>query len=240
MKNTILFFSLFIASFTMQAEDISFFKEADLFFKKYVHNGNVKYKAIHANQESLNNLVEQVASTTVEKFDNNSQKAFYLNAYNILVIKSVVAKYPINSPMDVDGFFDKQTHTVAGKKITLNDIENTIIRPQFKDSRIHFALVCAAKGCPKIADFAFSPEKVEQQLQQLTVNAMNNTQFTRVETQNKKVLISEIFNWYKDDFLAEAPNLLSYVNKYRSVKIDNNFNVGHYTYNWKLNEAQIK
>ena len=240
MKNTILFLSLLIASFTMQAEDISFFKEADLFFKDYVHNGNVKYKAIHSNQERLNNLVKQIASTTLENFDTKSQKAFYLNAYNILVIKSVIAKYPISSPMDVDGFFDKQTHTLAGKKITLNDIENKIIRPQFKDSRIHFALVCAAKGCPKIANFAFSPEKMEQQLQQLTVNAMNNIQFTRVKNQDKKVLVSEIFNWYKDDFIAEAPNLLSYVNKYRTVKIDNNFSVGHYTYDWKLNEAVIK
>lgn len=240
MKNTILFFSFFIASLTMRADNISFFKEADVFFKKYVHNGGVKYKAINADQESLNRLVEQIASTRVESFDKKSQKAFYLNAYNILVIKGIIAKYPINSPMDVDGFFDKQTHNLAGTQITLNDIENKIIRPQFKDSRIHFALVCAAKGCPKIAGFAFSPEKVEQQLQQLAVNAMNNTQFTRVEKENKKVLLSEIFNWYKDDFIAEAPNLLSYVNKYRSIKIDANFSVGNYTYNWKLNEAEIK
>jgi hypothetical protein len=239
MKKLILIIPLLILSMLSHAEDKSFFDEADTFFENYVTNGSVKYKAIKQDGENLESLVNQIASISIDKLDQKSQKAFYLNAYNILVIKSVVEKYPIASPMDVEGFFDKQTHKVAGKQITLNDIENKIIRPNYKDSRIHFALVCAAEGCPKIANFAFKPEKVEQQLQQLTINAMNDTQFTRVKSAEKKILLSEIFSWYKEDFLREAPNLISYVNKYRSKKVDESYEIGHYTYNWKLNEVAM-
>ena len=225
--------------FICTAQPDSFFKKADLFFKAYVTDGSVKYKEITSKPSELNELIKYISNADVKSFSEKEAKAFFLNAYNLLVISSIVKAYPVNSPMDVEGFFDKKKQSIGGEQLTLNNIENKKIREVYEDSRIHFALVCAAKGCPKIADFAFTPENVENQLEKLTINAMNNPDFTKIDVKEKKVMLSEIFNWYKQDFLAEAPDLLSYVNQYRNKKIDKSFKVGHYTYNWELNEATM-
>ncbi|UZR94480.1 DUF547 domain-containing protein [Chondrinema litorale] len=238
-KTAIIFFSLMFLGFYSNAQQESFFKKADAFFKSNVTEGRVKYKGIKQNSSVLNNLTDYVANVDVSQFSSDEKKAFYLNAYNILVIKNIIDAYPIDSPMSIDGFFDKKKQTVAGEVLTLNEIENKKIREVYKDSRIHFALVCAAKGCPEIASFAFTPEMVDEQLQQLTTKAINNSDFTKVNKSEKQVMLSEIFNWYKQDFLNEAPDLLAYINKYRKEKLDKNFKVSHYSYNWELNEADM-
>ncbi|MEM1137308.1 MAG: DUF547 domain-containing protein [Bacteroidota bacterium] len=238
-KSVILLINVILFTFCLKAESNNFFKDADAFLKAHVSNGNVKYKQVLQLPDRLNELIAYINNANIETFTKQEKKAFYLNAYNLLVIKSIIKVYPISSPMDVDGFFDKQKHTVAREQLTLNELENKKIREVYHDSRIHFALVCAAKGCPKIADFAFMPSKVDAQLEQLTKNAMNDVNFTKVKHSKQQVQLSEIFNWYKQDFIDEAPNLLAYINKYRTQKINENYKVSHYTYDWQLNEVGL-
>lgn len=228
----VLIFSLFCSlSFAQDA----YFSKADVFFKKYVSAGKVKYAAIKANPADLNALVKLTEEFSLTGKSTNTKKAFYLNAYNVMVIKGIVSAYPVDGPMAVTGFFDKKTHKVAGKTTTLNDLENKIIRPTYKDARIHFALVCAANGCPKIANFAFTPSKVESQLESQTKKAMSDAYFVRVK--GNKVQYSEIFNWYKQDFLNEAASIIDFINKYRDQKIPAGAKGSTYTYDWKLNKA---
>lgn len=235
MKKSILFALVALLSFGMVQAQSGFFTKANAFFKKNVSYGGVNYPGIKAAPAELNELVAMVGSYNASAVDKNTKKAFYLNAYNILVIKNVVNHYPISKPLDVPGFFDAKKFKIAGSSMTLSAIENKVVRPTFKDARVHFALVCAAKSCPPIASYAFMPSKVNSQLEAITKKALNRKSFIKVNSEKKTVALSQILDWYKEDFLAEAPNILAYVNKYRTEKIPASYKQSFYTYNWALN-----
>ncbi|MFT6962098.1 MAG: hypothetical protein ACJAWV_001823 [Flammeovirgaceae bacterium] len=226
--------AILCSSNVAQAQD--FFKDANSFFGKYVKNGKVNYASIKSNPEGLDALVEMVANQSLAGKSADFKKAFYLNAYNISTIKGIVDKYPVVGPMKIEGFFKTKTHKIAGKSTTLNDLENKTIRPTYKDARVHFALVCAAKGCPSIANFAFMPSKVNVQLESQTKRAANSSYFTRVSAEKKEVKHSQLFDWYKADFLAEASSIVDYLNKYRTTKIPANYTTSTYNYDWNLNK----
>lgn len=210
----------------------SFFTGANTFFEKYVSNGKVDYKAIQAEQTKLNALVDEIAKTNLSASDKNTKIAFYLNAYNILVIKSVINNMPLNKPTDVKGFFDANKFTVAGESLTLNDIENKKLRP---DARVHFCLVCAAISCPKITTEAFMPDKVQAQMDSRTIKTLNDPGFIKVDDANKKASISQLFVWYKDDFEKSAGTVLNFINKYKAIPIPADYAIDNYTYDWSLN-----
>ena len=234
---TVLALMLVIASqASTRTKLAAFFNSTDIFLKTAVVNGKVKYPSIKNNSAGLNNLISMIGDMSLSGATDNEKKAFYINAYNITVIKAVINSYPIEKPLDVDGFFDSKKHKVAGEYLTLNDIENNKVRI-YKDARIHFVLVCAAKGCPVIVDYAYRPDKLETQLQERTVFALNDVNFVRVKPNSKTVYISEIFKWYKQDFLAESKSLITFINKYRkdTNKLPTSYTVNNYPYNWKLN-----
>lgn len=237
MKKLLLIVLLGMFSAAISAQGTAaFFTNADAFLKSNVSSsGGVYYASIKANPAALNKMVDQVGKFPFSSANKTTQKAFLINAYNILCIKNVVDHYPIAKPTSVSGFFDKKKFNVAGMSLTLSDIENKKIRPVYNDSRTHFVLVCAAKSCPPIANFAFMPSKVEAQIEARTKKAMNSRSFIKVNNETKKVDISQIFEWYKSDFDAEAKDALTYINKYRSTPIPSNYKVGFYSYNWALN-----
>lgn len=212
-----------------------FFSDTDKFLKQHVKDGFINYPAIVKNPSELNSLVERVAKTTLENVSSQEQKAFLINAYNILVINGIVSNYPSNSPQAIAGFFDSKTYTVAGERLTLNQLEKDKLLKVTQDARLHFALVCAAKGCPRIADFAFVPAQLNEQLEARTRLALNDPYFIRVDDENKKVDISEIFTWYRSDFLKDGKSVKEFINTYREEKIPNDYKVGNYTYDWALN-----
>ncbi len=211
----------------------SHFELTDNFFSKYVENGRVDYEALVSNPQDLNLLYDQISEMELSGKSPEFVKAFYINAYNILVIKQVVDLYPIKSPLENGKFFNAIKHTVAGKKLTLDGIEKTTLLKTYPDPRIHFAVVCAAVGCPPIHNKAFTPENVESLLTERTTNAMNSEYFTRVS--GKKVELSEIFNWYNKDFVTKDQRLIDFVNQFRDEKIPLSAQVSYYKYDWNLN-----
>ena len=240
MKRVIIPFALALLAFQLQATKLDvFFQQTDAFLKKNVKNGLVNYKAIKANNSELQNLVDQIEVMSVSADANPRSAAFFINAYNILVIHNIVKLYPLKSPMDVSGFFDTKKHKVANEYMTLNDIENKKLRAVYNDPRHHFVLVCAALGCPKITSYAYTPENLEKKLDVRTKVAINDPNFIRVKPNSKMVLISEIFKWYKGDFITGEDNqsFIDFLNKYRydDKKIDGKLKVDFYPYNWNLN-----
>ena len=228
---TLGFLLFFFGAF---AQNDDFFVKSQAFFSRYVDtNGLVNYKEIKEHPGFMAELVRLTDEFKLSSADKNTQKAFFINAYNVMMIKSVVDAYPIAKPTDVAGIFDKKTHNVAGLNLTLSDIENKKLRPVYKDARLHFALVCGAISCPKLANFAFTPEKLESQLTARTRAAMDDPTFVRVDNNAGTVGLSQIFEWYKDDFAGQS--FLEYVNKFRTNKIVADYKVSHYTYNWTLN-----
>ncbi|WP_109302459.1 DUF547 domain-containing protein [Aquimarina sp. AU474] len=233
MKRIAIILIIFSVQLGFSQSTTDFFAKADTFFKTYVSNGRVKYNAIKKDPTSLDELLAIAAKIQVTKGKPKTFQAFYINAYNLSVIKGVVNKYPVKSPTSIKGFFDKTKYTIAGKGTTLNDLENKILRKNFPaEARFHFALVCAGLGCPPIIASAYKPSSLEQQLQKQAVKALNNPSFIKVK--GKRVQLSQIFEWYKVDFTRDGTEI-DYVNKFRKEKIPSNAKVSYYPYDWTLN-----
>ena len=217
-----------------KAQDMrSFFDEADGFFNSYVSNGRIDYEAIKESPELLNSLLEKAKSIDVSPSEVSTYQAFWINTYNLSVIKGVIGNYPLKSPLDKKGFFDKIKYDVGNTSITLNDIENKKLRAVFKkEGRFHFVLVCAGLGCPPIINTAYKPESLEAQLQRQTEIALNNPNFIKVK--GNKVQLSQIFEWYKGDFTQEGSEI-DYINKFRKEPIPEKAKISYYNYDWRLN-----
>jgi hypothetical protein len=213
-----------------------FFEPADQFFKTYVEDGLVKYEELHRNLAALDSLVEEIAAFEISTVREATQKAFYINAYNVLMIHTVVEHYPVGSPLDIDGVFDSIRHVVGGQRMTLDDIEKEVLLKKFFDPRLHFVLVCGAMDCPPLASFAYMPAKLEVQLERQTYIAINSPDFIRVNEEENHVALSMILEWYREDFLREHESILAYVNTYRTNRIPARFQLDHYAYDWSLNE----
>jgi hypothetical protein len=202
-------------------------------------NGDVNYGAIKKNPASLQGLLKQVQQFDAKSASSAARKAFYLNAYNLVVIGAVVESYPVTSVMKVPGFFDKQEFVVAGEKLTLNNLETTKLRQPYNDPRVHFALVCAARSCPRLRREAYATATVEQQLAAQARQVVLDPAFIRVDAQAGKVLLSEIFKWYADDFPASGKPLLTYLNQFRGSKpLPTEARIEYYTYDWALNDRR--
>ena len=232
-KTVILLFVLSLQSgFSQTTTD--FFNKTDSFFKTYVSKGRVNYKGIKKDPSGLDELLHIASKIKMDKSNVATYQAFYINAYNLAVIKGVTDNYPIKSPLDIKGFFDKNTYVLAGNKITLNDLENNFLRKNFpNEARFHFVLVCAGLGCPPIIASAYTPSTLEKQLQQQTVKALNDPDFIKVK--GKKVQISQLFEWYKEDFTHHGSEI-DYINKFRKEKIAEEAKVSYYPYDWRLND----
>lgn len=231
---TITLFSLLSLSAQTNI-DAQFFNKVDEFLKKHVSDDRVDYAGI-IRGSTLDQLVEQIGTANVNGLDENTLKAFYINAYNLLIIKGVTRNYPIKSVQDQGGFFETQKFLVAGKRLTLNQLENERLLKEYKDPRFHFVLVCGALGCPPITNSAYTPEKLEQQLETQTRKALNDPFFVRINDQSQEVKISEIFNWYAKDFGGTKESAIDYINSYRATEIPDNSKIGFYTYDWSINE----
>lgn len=238
MKPLLTLLLLAIVSLHARAENDlpSFIKSADGFFKKYVSNGSVAYSKIKQNMLEIDGLYASVGEMDLSKIDEASKKAFYVNAYNIVVIYWVAKHYPLKSPLDNSGFFDKIKHKIAGEEMTLNGLEIKKLLIAYKDARLHFALACAALSCPPLASFAYQSAILDKQLEERASFALNNPSWLKVNDAQKKIELSKIFEWYKKDFVASGKTEIEWINQFRKEKIPATYAVGFYEYNWALNE----
>jgi hypothetical protein len=211
-----------------------FLAETDALLKAYVKNGRVDYTGLKASVE-LNSLVTDIAETNLSTLQGDDRKAFLINAYNLLVINQALENYPLQSVLKVGGFFDGKKQNVAGRKLTLNQLEKDLLLKEFPDARLHFVLVCGALGCPPITNFAYQPAKLEAQLNKQTKLALNNPTFIR--TSGEKAELSKIFEWYAKDFGGSKANVLAFINKYRTEAISAGAKVSYYEYDWSLNKT---
>lgn len=237
-NNTTALIFCFLITWAVHTQNESeFFAQADTFFKTYVEEGKVDYKSIVKNPTSLHALLDFAKRIEVSEDNPAIFQSFWINGYNLLVIKSIVENYPIRSPLDKAGFFDTDKHDIGGIQITLNDIEHTLLRAKFpKEPRFHFVLVCAGLGCPPIINKAYFPKTLDAQMEQQTTIALNNPAFIQVN--KNKVRISQIFEWYKSDFTQDGNNLTDFINQYRTEKLPDKVKVSFYDYNWSLNELK--
>ena len=235
VKLSILFLLVSLSSYAQKENLDIFFEKTDMFMSMNVTNGKVDYEGIKENEVALNELISLLKSTKVKDLEDESyKKAFLINAYNILVIKGIINNYHVSSPMQIEGFFKGIKYPLADfGSVTLNELENKLIRKVYNDSRVHFVLVCGGLGCPPIIDEAYTPSKLENQLQTQASIALNDPKFIKVE--GNQVLLSEIFKWYPEDFRSKGINEIDYINQYRKEQISSKSKIGYYPYDWTLN-----
>jgi len=226
---------LFLSSAQGQTPLVEFTEKAQSFLRNYVADGKVDYAGVKAKLGEIESLHAQIGKMNLTQASDNSRKAFYINAYNLLVIHEIARQYPLKSVMDVSGFFDQAKHQVAGEDLTLNALENSKLIKPYADARLHFALACAAKGCPPLAGYAYLPEKLDAQLEERTRLALNNPYFIRVNDKQKKAEVSKIFQWYEKDFTSKGASVLAFINQYRQKKIPAPYALDYYEYDWRLN-----
>lgn len=235
MMFTVLFFSL--VNMTGQNIDNSFFQNADKIFKAHIQNDVVNYDAIKKDA-NFEKIIQTIAVADFENLKAETKKAFLINAYNLLVINEIIKNNLTKSVNDKSNFFDDKSNLVGGKKISLNTLEKEYLLKSYGDSRFHFVLVCGAKGCPPITNFAYMPNTLDEQLEAQTKKSINNPAFIKVDMGAKRVNLSQIFLWYASDFGGNKKAILNYINKYRNTSIPSDFSIDYYTYDWTLN-AQI-
>ncbi|WP_452229716.1 DUF547 domain-containing protein [Lacinutrix sp. MEBiC02404] len=237
MKKIIVVALILLGHFSAKAQNLeTFFTQADAFFKVNVVDGKVAYDAIKKDTKSLDAVLKIAEGITVSKTDATNYQAFWINAYNLSVIKGLVDNYPTKSPLEDSGFFDKTIYHLAGKKVTLNTIENKLLRAEFKDPRFHFVLVCGAVGCPPLISKAYLPKTLEAQLQKQTQFALNGDYFIKVNAKKKSVSGSKILEWYKEDFIANGQTEIEYINTIRTEKIPTDYKLTYFEYDWKINK----
>ena len=120
------------------------------------------------------------------------------------------------------GFFVGRKYRLDGRSTNLRKLENKVIRAEFEDARVHAALNCASVGCPRLPATAFDPERLERELSAAMAEFVSSEQHVRIDEANRTVMLSKIFDWYREDFLADEreagtpkPNLIDYVNRFR-------------------------
>ncbi len=195
-------------------------------------SGVVDYKAIQADEERLDNYLGELQRFPPKADWTKAEKlAYWINAYNAYTIKLIVDNYPLKSITDLEGGkpWDKKWIELDGKSLSLNDIENGIIRPTFKEPRIHFAVNCAAKSCPPLANAAYTKDNLETLLQKNTVAFINNPQYN--DLSGKAAKVSKIFEWYAEDF----GDVAAYINRYMQMKRQPFKQVEFLEYDWSLN-----
>jgi hypothetical protein len=226
------------------------FSEHDRLLRTYTDaQGRVDYDGLRANPKdvaALDRLVQSLASsgpdTTPALYPSRHHAlAYYLSAYNLLVWKSVVAERPRRVDDNGFAFFKKPAYPVDGKPLSLDDLEKKLIRPRFADPRVHFALNCASGGCPRLPREAFVPERVHAQLDREARAFIGEKRNVDYDGASKRVKLSMIFKWYRDDFAKDDAGLLAYLNKHRPAAppIPPDVNLEYVEYDWRLNDRTL-
>ena len=207
-------------------------------------NGMVDYKGFIKDKAKLEQYTKLLSENAPDRktWSKNQQLAYWINAYNAFTVKLIVDNYPTKSIRDlgpklkiplIKDVWHYKFFKIGGVESSLDEIEHSIIRKEFDEPRIHFAINCASVSCPPLLNEAFVPEKLDSQLQKVAVAFINDP--TRNKITPDQAQISSIFSWFQGDFTKKG-SLIDFLNLYSKVKIKSDAKVSHLDYNWNLNE----
>ena len=210
--------------------------------EKYVKDGVVNYQGFKNEETVLDKYLKVLEEVDSKILSRNEQFAFYVNAYNAWTIKLILSGYPgIKSIKDLGSLFKspwkKKICRIDGGIITLDDIEHNILRPRFKDPRVHFAINCAAKSCPPLRSEPYRGGELDQQLDEMTRAFINDLKSNRLE--GHTLYVSSILKWFKEDFDKDIVGFfLKYAKEDLKEQLEVNkekIRVKYLDYDWSLN-----
>jgi hypothetical protein len=210
--------------------------------KKYVKEGVVEYQGFKNEESKLDQYLKVLEKTDSSRLSRNEQFAFYINAYNAWTIKLILSGYPgVKSIKELGSIFKspwkKKLAQIDGDMVTLDHIEHGILRPKYKDPRVHFAINCASKGCPPLRSEPYRGDVLDRQLDEMARAFINDPKQNRLE--GKTLYVSRIFKWFEEDFgndvvgffLDYAQGDLKKAVESRREEIE----VSYLSYDWSLN-----
>ena len=231
----------------------------DGLLKKHVSpEGDVNYKGFIEDKAILDSYLTLLSDNAPNKktWTKDQQLAYWINAYNAFTVKLIVEYYPVTSIKDikkgvpfVNTVWDMKFFTIGGAEMDLNEIEHDIIRTQFKEPRIHFAVNCASYSCPHLRNEAFTAERLEEQLADQTRYFFADKRKNDLSTA-ESIQLSSILKWYSTDFTNAGwwsrlfggdkrdDNLIKFIQPYTDVPITKKTKIEFLAYDWSLNEAK--
>lgn len=262
-SNLLIFMLLFTCSTTAEkkvtpianAVDHSSF---DHLLKQYVSkDGAVEYKGFLKDKVVFEEYLQLLSNNPPDKttWSESEQLAYWINAYNAFTIKLIIDNYPVASIKDikkgipfVNGVWDLKFFKIGDQEMDLNEIEHGIIRTQFKEPRIHFAVNCASYSCPHLRNEAFVADRLEEQLVDQTRVFLADNRKNNLDSPDK-IVLSSIFKWYSTDFTnkgffsrlfggsGRSKKLIQFIQPYTDLNINKNATVEFMEYDWSLNDS---
>lgn len=197
-------------------------------------------------RRALDAYLQQMQEVVVSQLNRGEQKAFWINLYNALTVKVILDHYPVGSIMDVDispGFFSNgpwgaKLIRLEGEKLSLNDIEHRILRPIFKDNRVHYALNCASLGCPNLQPVAFTVKNMDGLLSDGAIAYINHPRGAQLRS--GKLRVSSIYKWFQADFGGNEKQVVAHLLLYAKGDLLDEIQTYQgrlkFDYDWNLNE----
>lgn len=221
----------------------------DGFLKKYIDGkGYVSYREALKDSSSLRNYIRFLEENPPNeiKWSEEERLAYWINLYNSATVLLVLRNYPLESIKDIGASlqipfvntpWQIEFLNIEGKAYDLDNIEHDIIRKQFDEPRIHFALVCGAVSCPKLRNEAYVAKKLDSQLDEQAREFLRDSSKNTIS--RDKVALSKLFRWYQGDFTKQG-SLTDYLNNYSEVQIDPDTEINYLDYNWRLNDIKFE
>ncbi|MBI4639862.1 MAG: DUF547 domain-containing protein [Candidatus Tectomicrobia bacterium] len=224
----------------------------DIFLKKYLVSphpsgiNRVRYDAVvPEDRQDLQRYIDTLQTIQISTYNRQEQKAYWINLYNALTILVILQHYPVESIRDIDispGWFSDgpwgaKLVTIEGEKLSLDNIEHRILRPIWKDNRVHYAVNCASFGCPNLAPVAYTAENLEQLLDQGAREYVNHPR--GVTLKEGKLQVSSIYIWFQEDFEGSTDGVLAHLRQYADgqlvEKLQSYRGSVKHDYDWRLN-----
>jgi hypothetical protein len=207
-------------------------------------DGRVDYKGFIREKPKLESYLKLLSENAPDrsKWSKNEQLAYWINVYNAFTVKLIVDFYPTKSIRDlgprvkiplIKDVWHYKFFKIAGVDMSLDEVEHSILRKEFEEPRIHFAINCASVSCPPLLNEAFVASTLENQLTRVTTTFVNDPSRNKISAQSAQ--LSSIFSWFKGDFTKKG-TLVEFLNRYSKVKISPNARITFLDYNWNLNE----
>ncbi len=218
----------------------------DLLLRKHVDpSGWVDYEGLRRDATRLDTYIASLAGAPFDDLGRDEKLALLINAYNAFTLRLILDHFPIASIKDIPAskrWKDKRWH-IGSLVLSLDQIEHEQIRPRFKEPRVHFALVCAAIGCPKLRNEAYRAEAIDRQLEDQTRYAHEHRRWFRFEPETKSVHLSKLYDWYGGDFKQAAGSVVAFAARYspplaRAMKSGGKPRIRWLDYDWKLNDKR--
>lgn len=194
-------------------------------------------------RDLLNDYLAMLSQTDVDGLNRDEQRAFWINLYNALTVKVILDNYPVDSIRDISaglfssGPWDEKHFPVAGEQLSLNDIEHRILRPIWKDPRLHYAVNCASLGCPNLSLRAFTTTNTENMLEAGARAYVNHSRGASVAS--GRLVVSSIYEWFNADFGGSDEGVIAHLRKHANEPLKGSLAgvtaIADDRYDWSLN-----